>query len=123
MLKESAVKSEHGARKRLESLWWAGVLIWAGLVFAADSLGVLPQVGGADAWSWVFFGSGLYGMLGNVYRVTSLNQPDPTGWDYIWSGFLLVVGLGGVTEVDIFWPLVLIVVGASIMVGVLRERA
>lgn len=123
MLSESKVRSEHEARKRLESLWWAGVLIWAGLVFAADSLGILPQVGEASAWSWVFFGAGLYGMLGNLYRLTSLDQPNPTAWDYIWSGFLLLVGLGDVTTVDVFWPLVLVIVGAVILVGALRQRA
>jgi len=123
MLSESKVRSEQEARKRLESLWWAGVLIWAGLVFAADSLGILPQVGEASAWSWVFFGAGLYGMLGNLYRLTSLDQPNPTAWDYIWSGFLLLVGLGDVTTVDVFWPLVLVIVGAVILVGALRQRA
>ena len=28
-------------RQHLEGLWWAVALIWAGLVIAADSLGVL----------------------------------------------------------------------------------
>ena len=32
-------KSQKKERQRLEALWWAGALIWAGLVFGADSLG------------------------------------------------------------------------------------
>jgi len=122
MLNERKIRNENDAKKRLESLWWAGVLIWAGLVFAADILGILPQIGDADAWSWVFFGAGLYGILGNLYRLSSVEQPNPTGWDYIWSGFFLIVGLGGVTEVDIFWTLVLVILGVGIMVGAIRQR-
>jgi hypothetical protein len=123
MYYEGKAQSVQEQRKRIESLWWAGVLIWAGLVFAADSLGILPQIGEADAWSWVFLGAGLYGMLGNLYRVTSLDHPNPTAWDYVWSGFLLIVGLGGLTAVDVFWPVVLIVVGAATLVSALRQRS
>ena len=38
-------------------------------------------------------------------------------WDYVWSGFLLIVGLGGVAKVNTFWPLVLILVGVVILVS------
>jgi hypothetical protein len=123
MFREGTVRNEHEQRKRLEGLWWAGVLIWAGLIFAADSLGILPQVGEASAWSWVFFGAGLYGMLGNLYRATSLDRPNPAAWDYIWSAFLLLLGLGDVTAVDVFWPVALITVGLVIVVNTLRQRA
>ena len=51
-------KNQKKDRQRLEALWWATALIWAGLIFGADSLGLLPQFGQADAWSWVFLGAG-----------------------------------------------------------------
>jgi hypothetical protein len=60
-------------RKRYETLYWAGALIWAGLMFGAESLGILPQVGQADAWTWVFVGVGLYGTLINIYGTASPN--------------------------------------------------
>jgi hypothetical protein len=106
-------------RQFLETLYWAGVLIWAGLVFLANSLEILPQIGEADPWSWVFFGAGLYGTLGNLYRLASPNWSSPTTWDYIWSGFWLIVGLGGVTNVDLFWPLVLVLVGVVALANTL----
>ena len=37
--------TETGARKRIETIYWAGVFIWAGFVFGADHLGLLPQIG------------------------------------------------------------------------------
>ncbi len=108
-------------RRGFETLWWAGTLIWTGLVFGADSLGWLPQIGQADAWTWVFLGAGLYGLVGTLYRQTSVDTLNPRTWDYLWSGFLLIVGLGGVAGVNTFWPLVLILVGLALLVNVVRR--
>jgi hypothetical protein len=124
MLKaEEAEMLERQERRRLETMWWAGALIWAGLVFAADSLGLLPQIGESDAWTWVFLGSGLYGLLGSLYRVISPDSPNPTAWDYIWSGCLFIIGLAGMSPVDIFWPLILVLVGVVILAEALFQRS
>jgi hypothetical protein len=112
---EETRTAERKERKRLEAIWWAGALIWAGLVFAADSLGLLPQIGESDVWTWVFLGAGLFGMLGSLYRVANPNSPNPTAWDYLWAGGLLIIGLVGMSPVDIFWPIVLVLVGVVIL--------
>jgi hypothetical protein len=109
-------------RKRLEGLWWAVVLIWAGLVFGADSMGLLPQIGDADAWSWIFLGAGVFGVLGALYRVISPNVPNSSTWDWVWGSFCLIIGLGGFTTINIAWPLILILLGGIILVGVLLQR-
>ena len=119
---EEATKVERKERKRLEALWWAGALIWAGLVFAADSLGLLPQIGESDAWTWVFLGAGLYGLLGSLYRVARPDSPNPTAWDYIWSGGLFIIGLVGMSPVEVFWPLILVLVGVVILAEALFQR-
>lgn len=103
-----------------ESLYWAGVLIWAGLVFGVNSLGLLPQIGNADAWSWVFIGVGLYGTLLNLYHATLLDTVTTT-WDYIWSGFWLVLGLSGLFAFDMFWPLVLVLIGFTVLIKSFRS--
>jgi len=113
---------EKKERQRLEGLWWAVALIWAGVVFGADSMGILPKIGAADAWSWIFLGAGAFGMLGNVYRVSSVDAPNPTTWDWIWSGILLILGLGGFTALNISWPLILVLVGGVILVKALGRR-
>ena len=77
--------SERKKRLRLEGLWWAVVLIWAGLVFLADSMDLMPQIGDADAWSWIFLGAVVFGILGALYRLTSANVPNPTTWDWVWG--------------------------------------
>jgi hypothetical protein len=114
--------SKRRERKRLEGLWWAIVLIWAGLVFGADSLGLLPQIGDADAWSWIFLGAGMFGILGALYRVTSPNVHNPTTRDWVWGSFCLIIGLGGFTTVKIAWPLILILVGGVVLVSAVWQR-
>jgi hypothetical protein len=108
--------------KRIETLYWAVVFLWAGLIFGLDSLGLLPHVGGANAWSWVFAGAGLLALLGNIVRVSSVDWPNPTTWDYIWAAVLLIVGLGGFINVDIAFPLILIVVGIAFLGNLLFDR-
>jgi hypothetical protein len=109
--------SERKERRRLEGLWWAIVLIWAGLVFAADSIGLMPQIGDASAWSWIFLGAGLVGILGASFRLISSDIPNPTTWDWVWGGICLAIGLGGFVALNIFWPLILILVGALALVN------
>jgi hypothetical protein len=109
-------------RRGFEGLWWAGTLIWAGLVFGADGLGWLPQIGQADAWTWVVLGAGLYGLVGTLYRQISVDTVNPRVWDYLWSGFLLIVGLGGLAGVNAFWPMVLILAGVAYLVRMVRRN-
>ena len=103
------------AGRHLEAIYWGGVIIWAGLVFGADSLGILPQVGGASAWSWVFLGAGLYALLGALFRITSPDYPNPTTWDWLWAGILIILGLSGFFSFNIAWPLILVLVGVAIL--------
>ncbi len=110
-------------RSNLETIYWGGVLLWAGLVFGAESLGYLPQIGEADAWSWAFAGAGLYGLLGALYRMSSPNLPNPSTWDYIWSGGLTILGLAGFTSLDIGFPLVLLLVGLILLGSVVLRRS
>jgi len=105
-------------RQELKGLWWAVVLIWAGAVFGADSLGLLPQIGASTTWSWIFAGAGIVGFLGALYRVVAPDVPNPTAWDWIWAGFCLIVGLGGFTALKISWPLILILAGIVLLVRV-----
>jgi len=109
-------------RRRLQGLWWAVVLIWAGLVFGADSMGLVPQIGDADAWSWIFLGAGMFGILGALYRMNTPDVPNPSTWDWVWSAFCLIIGLGGFTTVNIAWPLILILVGGVLLASALWRR-
>ena len=119
---EQEAMQEKAERKRLESFWWAAVIIWAGIVFIADYLNILPEIGGANAWSWIFLGAGVFGLLGALIRMASADLPKPTGWDYFWSVLFLIIGAGGFVGGGITFPIVLIVIGLAILANVLFRR-
>lgn len=109
------VASEHERRRRLHAIYWACVLIWAGLVFAADSVGWLPRVGKAGPWNWLFFGAGLLALLGALWRGASPAYARPRVGNYIWAGVLMIIGLSGVITLKITWPLILLLVGLALL--------
>ena len=108
--------------KRLDAFFWAGALIWAGVIFAADSLGYLPQVAQANSWSWIFLGAGVIGLVLNVISLTSENYENPTAWDWGWSVIFLVLGAAGFISFNIPGWLFLIAIGVAILFSALRPH-
>lgn len=99
----------------IEAAYWGSVLIWAGLVFLAEALGYLPQIGDAGAWSWAFFGAGMIGLLGSLVRQLSTNLPDPLPWDYIFPAGLMFLGLIGVFPFALVWSWALMAAGVALL--------
>ena len=99
-----------------------GVLIWAGLVFGIESAGGLPEIGEATGWSWVFFGAGVYSLLMNLWRTSSPDYTNPSTGDWLWGVVLAIIGLGGVTTVDITWPVLLVLFGLDLVVCLLQMK-
>jgi hypothetical protein len=118
---QNKAKVKNDTKQRLEAMYWALVFIWAGIIFAADSANILPSVGEADAWSWVFFGAGAFSLVGNVIRMMTLTLPNPNTWDYAWSTFLLAIGLGGILNTDVFGPVFLLVIGVAVLAKTLSD--
>jgi hypothetical protein len=115
--------TQEEALPRLDKIYWALALIWVGLVFGADSMGILPQIGGSSAWTWIFLGGGIAGLLLSLYSLSSPDYATPTTWDYIWSGLLIILGLGSFTTINIsWWPLVLILIGVVSVANILMRR-
>ena len=116
---EQEMLRDKAERKRLEGFWWAAVLIWSGLVFVADYFGFLPEIGGANAWSWIFLGAGTLGFIFAISRVVATDLPRPSGWDYFWSALFLVIGVTGFFGEGIAFPLVILIVGVAILANAL----
>ena len=106
-------------KKHWETLWWAGAFLWAGVVLLIDAAEMLPAVGEADAWSWIFAGAGVLALVGNFWRVVSPDEPNPTWWDHLWSGILLILGFAGFLSVEVAFPLILLLVGGVLLVRAL----
>ena len=103
----------------INAIYFGGVLLWAGIVFAADSLGYLPQIGFSSAWSWFFLGAGLFSLVGNLIRQVSPSILNPSTFDYLFGAVLLAIGIGGFTSLYIALSLLLVLVGGAILYSVL----
>jgi hypothetical protein len=99
----------------INAIYFGCVLLWAGIVFAADSLGYLPQIGYSIAWSWIFLGAGLFSLFGNLIRQVSPSILNPSVFDSLFGFVLLAIGIGGFTSLYIALSLLLLLVGGVIL--------
>jgi hypothetical protein len=121
--KEEKNWDEKWRRDPLSAAVWAGILVWAGLVFLADNLGLLIRVERLDAWGLIFIGAGLLVLLEVVVRLLVPTYRRPVTGTLIFAIILLGIGLGNLIGWGVIWPVVLIIVGLSILVrGFLWRR-
>jgi len=123
-------RDEKGRDDALSTLVWAALFVWAGLVLLADNLGFLGDlnlqqwVGGTElgVWSIILIGAGIIVLLEVVIRlIVPAYRRSVTG-SIIFAGILLAIGLGGWVGWNSIWPLFLILIGVSILVGGITRR-
>ena len=127
-------------RDTLNSVVWAAILIWAGLVFLAFNTGwvdnfltgnffnrFLPEgmeVFEPGVWSLVALGAGAILLLEVLVRLMVPGFHRNIFGTLILAGVFLGVGLGNFFGWDLIWPIILIVLGVSVLLGgVLRKRS
>jgi hypothetical protein len=103
---------------RIDSVGWAAVFIWAGLILLAENIGYSTQFSWWDGWAVFFTGAGIIVLVEMVIRQLKPEYSSPSFWDLIFGFILLGVGLGGYTIW--FWPVVLLFIGLVILLSVLR---
>ena len=105
-VKKKVNTEEQEKRMQLFVIWLAGVFILAGLVFGANSQGLLPEITAQNEWDkiewadWVLLGAGLWGLAINFFRINSPNWPLPTVFDWIGSIGLALVGASQILDTD-----------------------
>jgi len=122
MSTEQTGNKQAEARRHLDAIFWGGAFLWTGLVFAADTLGYLPQIGEANAWSWVFLGGGAWGLILGVIRLLSDRYANPTTSDWVWAVIFLIIGASGFIAINIPLWLILILIGVAILVSAFLRR-
>ena len=122
MTTEQEITRKTEEKKYIDAVFWGGALLWAGVVFGADALGYLPQIGGAIDWSWVFLGMGMYGLMIGVVRLASDNLSNPTAWEWLWMFIFMVLGAAGFLSFEVPWWLFLILIGGVILGSALLDR-
>ena len=107
---------------------WAFIFIWAGIVFLVDSLGFIDSLtagidGDIDAWSFIFMGAGVIVLLGVLFRLLVPEYKRPVTGNIILGLILIGIGLGDLFDWAIVAPVILILIGISIIFrGFLRGR-
>jgi hypothetical protein len=122
----------------LSSIAWAAVLIWSGLVFLGNNLGWWEAIGMNVHHSWIFRGLGELmafntshmialgaGVIVVVEVLARLFVPafkSHVGGKLVLAAFLIGWGLSPFLNWYIIWPLMLIAVGVSVMLGGLLKK-
>ncbi len=118
---------EKWRRDPLGTVVWAAILIWAGLVFLADNFGLLSNFSGENVlppemsafepttWSIVMLGAGVILLIEVLIRIIIPTYRRPIMGTLIIAIVFIGVGLGNAFNWSLIFPLILIVVGLSII--------
>ena len=112
---------------------WACIFIWAGLVLLAGNLGLLDRLSTgpgtsfffwSDLWGIILLGAGVIILLGaGVRMLVPAYRRSVTG-DLILGVIFIGIGLGNAFGMEVTLPLILIVIGLSILLrGRRRDRS
>jgi hypothetical protein len=111
-------------RDPLGTIIWAFILIWAGVVWLANNFGFLERLGisldilpfelpfPTEVWTVFFLGAGVILLIEVLIRLLVPDYRRPVMGTIILAIVFFGIGLG---SWELFWPLVLILVGASIL--------
>jgi hypothetical protein len=121
----------------LGAIIWAAILIWAGLVFLASNLGLLDTILArtselrglgflekvVNAWPIVLIGAGVILLIEVLIRLLMPTYRRPVTGTIILAIIFIGIGLGDLTPIgwNIIWPLILIILGASILFRELKR--
>ncbi len=117
-------KEEKGRGDQLDAAAWGLIIIWAGLVFFADNLGILASLRGGvpggfvfrfEAWSLIFLGAGVIILLEAAIRVLVPAYRRAVTGTVILGIVFISVGLGNIISWAIVAPLILIGIGAIVL--------
>jgi uncharacterized membrane protein len=127
-------KQAKNRNDRLDSIIWALILIWAGLVFTASNLGWLDSIrtsltlpGGVSivemsTWSVIFLGAGALIFLEAVIRTFAKTYRSSVGGNFVLAAVFLGIGLSAIFSWQAVWPFVLIAMGVSALLSALIRR-
>ena len=121
---------EKWRRDPLSSIAWAAIFIWAGVVLLAGNLGYLdrlqgrgidiPGVGGLlrlESWSLIILGAGVIVLLEVAARLLMPEYRHHIGGSLFVAAILIGIGLDDLFGWSLIWPLILIALCLSIILG------
>src|SRR5512146_3322529 len=108
-------KEEKGRGDQLNTAVWGLIIVWAGLVFLADNMGLFRNLRGDvpglpirfESWSLVFIGAGVILLLEAVVRVLMPAYRRAVTGTIILGIVFLSIGLGNLISWAVVGPLIL----------------
>lgn len=94
-----------------ERVAWAVIFFLGAALLLVEVSGIAGGIGWYNGWDIFFLGLGSVMVLGAIARRTVLGR-RVEGLGAICGIILVAVGLDGILGFDLFWPIVLVVIGA-----------
>lgn len=126
---------DHG--DRTHNLVWALILIWAGLVFMVENIGLLNRLAlpsgwipgsreiafaHPSAWTLILLGAGAIILIEAITRSLVAGYAKPDNGRYILAVVLIGIGLANLFGSAITWPLVIIGIGVIILLSAVLRK-
>jgi hypothetical protein len=123
--KEEKSWDEKSRRDPLSAAVWAAILIWAGLVLLVQNMGLLDSLRilgtRLEAWPIILIGAGMIVLLEVLVRLVVPSYRQAVGGTLVFAVILVGIGLGNLFGWTVVLPLVLIVIGVSMLLrGLIR---
>lgn len=118
--------NEKSRRDPLSAMLWAGILIWAGVAFLIENLGLLRSMGlpaTFDGWALAFAGAGVILLAGVLIRLAVPEYSGPIAGQVILGMIFLAVGLDDVYGWQIIGPVAIIAIGLVVLLRAVRRNA
>jgi hypothetical protein len=126
---------EKWRRDPLSAIIWALILIWAGLALVANNAGMIDDWGSSLAritgirefnnlqvWNIILLGVAVLVFLEVIVRLLVPAYRRSVTGSLIFGLILLGIALGDIISWNILWPIILIIIGLSILLrGVFRK--
>jgi hypothetical protein len=94
-----------------ERVAWAVIFFLGAALLLVEVSGIADGIGWYNGWDIFFLGLGSVMVLGAIARRTVMGRRIE-GLGAICGIILVAVGLDGILGFDLFWPIVLVVIGA-----------
>ncbi|MDI7276700.1 MAG: hypothetical protein QME94_12035 [Anaerolineae bacterium] len=120
---EEKGRGEKWQRDPVSAIVWALILIWAGLVLLADSLGALGQLVALPAWSVILIGAGLILLFEAAFRLLAPAYRRPVGGIVVLAIILIAIGLSSAFGIFTILPLALVIIGLYLLLRGLIGRS
>jgi hypothetical protein len=110
----SKISGWYRSDETYERVAWAVIFFLGAALLLVEVSGIADGIGWYNGWDIFFLGLGSVMVLGAIARRTALGR-RVEGLGAVCGIILVAIGLDGILGFDLFWPIVLVVIGALVL--------